>query len=96
MTDTKDKSSQTKIGGNPSRQKIQAVIANRADEIFGTLFDLMLNGDNDNVKLGAAKTLAAKIIPDLKSNEFIDEEGKTIEGLIIVRSKTIQDNANKS
>jgi hypothetical protein len=35
-------------------------------------------GTNDNVKLGAIKTLLAKVVPDLKAIEYKDQKGNPI------------------
>lgn len=53
-------------------------VAAKSEDIFKTLFDL-LKSKNEAIKLGAAKVLANKILPDLKSVEVggeLDDNGK--------------------
>jgi len=42
-------------------------------EAIDNLVDLMRNSKNDNIRLGAIKTLLVKILPDLKAVELIGE-----------------------
>lgn len=84
MTDTKDVSSQIKLPPNPSQTAIRNSIAPHAADIIRKLLYLMEYGDNDNVKLGSAKTLLAKLVPDLKTNDFQGEGVKQLAGLLTV------------
>lgn len=72
----------TDKGGTPSRNKIYSRIASRADEIIDGLF-LLATHNNENVRLGALKVLANKIVPDLKAVEMKDEKGNTLNVIVI-------------
>lgn len=62
-----------------SETAIRELIRAYVPEAIETLIDLMRNGDNDNVKMGATKVLLSKVIPDLKSSEVTgDIKGKWI------------------
>lgn len=52
-----------------------AAHAKRAIEV---LVDAMNHGENYATKVGAAKTILAKCIPDLKSTELSGEDGKEL------------------
>lgn len=69
-------------GGNPSQKGLYAKVAAKSDKIFQVLFDL-LDHKNENVRFAAAKTLANKLLPDLKAVD-VDLQGK-IEQIIITR-----------
>lgn len=76
----------TKKGGAAiySRRKIQRIVAARAPEILNALFEA-LQSNNPSLKLGAAKILINKILPDLKATELKAEDGKSLAGLITIR-----------
>ena len=59
---------EAKRRGVLSRNELYGRIASRSEEIIGVLFD-SLKDTNAAVRLGAAKTLINKIIPDLKAVE---------------------------
>lgn len=84
MTDTKDNTAKIKLPPNPSQSAIRASIAPHAADIVMKLLYLMNYGDNDNVKLGSAKTLLGKLVPDLKSTDFEGEGVKQLAGLLTV------------
>jgi len=84
MTDTKDLPPQIKLPTNPSQTAIRNAIAPHAADIIRKLLYLMDYGDNDNVKLGSAKTLLAKLVPDLKTSDFQGEGVKQLAGLLTV------------
>lgn len=84
MTDTKDLTPQIKLPHNPSQTAIRNAIAPHAADIVMTLLHLMHYGDNDNVKLGSAKTLLGKLVPDLKTSDFQGEGVKQLAGLLTV------------
>ena len=52
-------------------------------------------GANDNVKLGAIKTGLAKIAPDLKSQELVDEDGKAYRILLDLPGVIMKPDDNK-
>ena len=84
MTDTKDVTPKIKLPHNPSQTAIRNSIAPHAADIIRKLLYLMDYGDNDNVKLGSAKTLLAKLVPDLKTNDFQGEGVKQLAGLLTI------------
>lgn len=61
-------STEPKKGVTPNHIALYAKIAAKKDKIYEVLFQL-LDSRNENIKLGAAKTLLNKIVPDLKSVE---------------------------
>lgn len=84
MTDTKDNTTQIKLPPNPSQTAIRNAIAPHAGDIVRKLLYLMEYADNDSVKMGAAKTLLGKLVPDLKSTDFEGEGVKQLAGLLRV------------
>lgn len=65
----------------PSQQGLYAKIASYSNEIIGTLYQL-LQSRNENIRLGAAKVLINKILPDLKVMELTGKDGKPFELII--------------
>ena len=66
---------------------LQALIRPYVPELIQKALDLVKKADNDSVSLGAIKLLLAKVIPDLKSQDFTGEDGKSlIEKIIIVKA----------
>lgn len=84
MTDTNYVAPQIKLTPQPSQTAIRSAIAPHAGDIVRTLLHLMHNADNDSVKMGAAKTLLVKLVPDLKSTDFEGEGVKQLAGLLRV------------
>ena len=77
-----------KKGGTLNHIALYQKIASRSEEIYSVLFEL-LKSRNENIRLGAVKTLINKIVPDLKSLEVggqLGEDGRrqAIELLINV------------
>lgn len=66
---SKNDSNETKKGATPPREILYAEAAKHAPKAIDIIVYLMEHGDNDNVKLGAAKTILAKAIPDLHETE---------------------------
>ncbi len=66
------RSHEAKQRGVPNRGSLYAVAAAHSKEAIDTLYDLMMNSKNDNVRLGAAKALLDKSLPDLKPSEGIE------------------------
>lgn len=64
-------------GGVASRTAIYNKIASKQEKILQTLFDL-LDSKQEAVRMGAAKTLINKIVPDLKA-EDITSQGQKIQ-----------------
>lgn len=69
---------QEQKGGIPSKQRIYQKAAAYAIEAIETLAKAMREADNDNARVGAAKVLLAKCIPDLKATELTGEGGNEI------------------
>lgn len=70
--------SEAKKGGTLNHIALYQKIASRSEEIYSVLFEL-LKSRNENIRLGAVKTLINKIVPDLKSLEVggqLGEDGK--------------------
>jgi len=63
------------------KQALYQIASGYGKEAIQTLVEIMQNGDNDSVKLGAAKALLAKCIPDLKATELtaVEQEKLIIE-----------------
>lgn len=89
MTDTTDNLPDLQVGRPNSKQAIYSSIASHAKDILGVLLYEMKNGDSSAARVGAAKTLVNKIVPDLKSMDISSEEG--IKFLIQI----VQDNKLK-
>ena len=66
----------------PSQQGLYSKIAAHSDKILETLFEL-LDSRNENIRMGAAKVLANKIIPDKRAIEVSGEGGDAIKIQII-------------
>lgn len=67
-----DSSHQAKTGGVPNRGSLYAVAAAHSKEAIETLCDLMKNSQNEGIRLGAAKAILNKTIPDLRASEGED------------------------
>lgn len=72
------------------RKALQEIARPHGVEAIETMVKLMRDGDNDNVKLGAARSILSKVLPDLKATELTGKDGKD---LIL---KLIQYGANTS
>ena len=59
----------------PNKGSIYNAVARERKKILNTLFEL-LDSRNPNVRLGAAKCLINKILPDLKSQEITGADGQ--------------------
>ncbi len=69
-------SNEPKKGGTPTRAILYSEAAAHTPRAIEVIVELMENGDNDNVKLGAAKTILSKSIPDLRATEITGKEGQ--------------------
>jgi hypothetical protein len=66
-----------------SKNAIYQKVSGYAYDAIKVLVDVMNNGDNDNAKVGAAKTLLSKCAPDLKATELdLGEKTKFIIQLV--------------
>ena len=66
----------------PNRQGLYAKVARFAILAIDSLVDLMKNSRNENIRLGAAKTILDKCLPDIKAAEFTFE--KSVEPVTYV------------
>ena len=84
----KKKNHQGEGGGTVKRDILYNEAAKHAPRAIEIVVDLMEHGDNDNVKLGAAKTILAKAIPDLQAMEVRgDAEVKYLISLNVQNTK---------
>ena len=67
-----------------SKKALQEIARPFAHKAILKAADLLENGDNDNVRLGAAKLLLAKVLPDMKATD-ITTDGDRIE-INVIRS----------
>ena len=83
--------SEPKKGGTLPQIAIYQKIASREEEIIEKLFEI-LKSRNENVALGAAKTLINKIIPDRKAVEVTGQNGEPIKFNIVLGNGYIPPN----
>lgn len=67
------------------REDIQNYIRPHVPELIAKALELVDSADNDSVKLGAIKTLLAKVVPDMKASELTGKDGKDLKGLVLVK-----------
>ena len=79
----KEESDEAVKGGTPSRQGLYAIAAKYSAEAIKTLYDLMKNGKQEAIRMGAAKALLDKSLPDIKAVEVTGEDHGPIEILIV-------------
>lgn len=60
---------EAKKRGIPNRGSLYNVVGRERKKILNTLFEL-LDSHNENVRLGAARTLLNKLLPDLKATDI--------------------------
>jgi len=75
-------SSESKTGGSPSRAMLYSQAASLAPRAIEVLKELM-ECKNENVRMGAAKVLLAKAIPDLKAMELTGADGQPFKVIVI-------------
>lgn len=76
-TDNYNGSHKANMGGVPNRGSLYAVAAAHSKEAIETLYDLMVNSKNEGIRLGAAKAILNKALPDLRQSdgvEYVAEE----------------------
>lgn len=71
-------SDEPRKSGTPNKQGLYAKAAVYAEDAIKVLAHEMEHGDNSNSRVGAAKALLAKVIPDLKAMEITGEKGDMI------------------
>ena len=80
-----------KGGGVVSRQTLYQVASKYSKEAIETLYDLMLHGSQEGVRLGAARALLDKALPDVKSVEITGEDHGPLLIKIIEDTRTNTD-----
>lgn len=65
--------------GTPPREVLYNEAAKHTQRAIEVLVEIMNNGDNDNARMGAAKAILAKSIPDLKAVELSGPDGSAIQ-----------------
>lgn len=80
--DEKDTNQEAKKGGTQNQAALYQQLAAHAPEAIAKLVELM-GSRNDNIALGAAKTLLAKVVPDLRTTQITGENGEPIKFNII-------------
>ena len=92
-----EKSLQDKKGTPPvSKQIAYSKAASHFMEAFDTIVEVMRNSRNPSDKLGAARTIINKVIPDLKAESLSDGEGNTYKLLLDVPGIKLVKNENDS
>jgi len=73
-----------------SKNAIYQKASSYAIDAINVLVDVMTNGDNDNARTGAARTLLSKCVPDLKATELsTDQQSKFL--FQIIKDTTLED-----
>ena len=70
----KKKNGQGKGGGVIARAALYQHVSQYSKDAIDTLVDLMHNATQDSVRMGAAKALLDKALPDLKATEISGED----------------------
>lgn len=78
--------------GVPNKQAIQQKAQAHAMQAIEVLVDAMINGDNTNAKVGAAKVILNKCLPDLKAAELTGRDGESLSKILV---RFIDDSHNK-
>lgn len=73
-------------GESLTRHALQTRVRPHAIRAIEVAAELLEHG-NENVRLGAAKLLLAKVLPDLKSSEITDEDGKSLIAVLLSNVK---------
>jgi hypothetical protein len=81
-------------GKQISNRALQEMARPYAKAALETVFRLLTEGDNDNVKLGAAKIILSKVLPDLKATELTGAGGSSFT-INVIEDTTLKD-ANES
>ena len=75
MNDEEKTKGEPKEGRIRSRSQLYAMFSPHAELAIETLVKACSNG-NPSVRVGAAKTILAKLVPDLKSTEITGQDGQ--------------------
>ncbi|MCC7571439.1 hypothetical protein KO465_09020 [Candidatus Micrarchaeota archaeon] len=83
----------TRRGGVYSRKELYLTLQAHFPEALETLVEIMRNAKQDSVRVSAANKIMDKILPDLKSQTFEDEDGN-IKPIPIYTIHVQRDNSN--
>jgi hypothetical protein len=94
MAKKKDNLPDNKYRKPVSKNAIYQKASSYAIDAISVLVDVMHGGDNDNARIGAARTLFSKCVPDLKATEIsTDEQTKFI--FQIIKDTRLEDARSK-
>lgn len=68
--------------GPVSKNALYQAASSHAVEAIAVLVEIMRNGDSDSNKVGAAKAILAKCLPDLKQTGWGDEEREMVKQIL--------------
>jgi len=74
----KEINAEAKTSPHPSRISLYAKAADNAMRMIEILKEIAETGDNDSARLGAAKTLLSKALPDITAQEIAGKDGQPI------------------
>ena len=66
----------------PNKQRLYLEAAGHAIEAIQVLAKEMVDGDSGSTRVGAAKALLSKCLPDLRSAELTGKDGETLTFII--------------
>lgn len=84
--------SESKTGGPMSRAQLYAIVQSHSKEAIRTLVEIMNTSRNEGMRMGAAKAILDKCVPDLKATEITGENG----GDVLIRLITEADAKSNS
>lgn len=76
-------------GGVPSRDELYRKVANKASETIDVVYEILQSGGGKTgaVRLGAAKLLLNKVLPDLRMTELTGDTQRPIGVVILPEEK---------
>lgn len=83
MTENKTELPEIKGVSPISKQAAYNKAASHFQTALDVVIDVMKTSKNDNARLGAARTVIDKVLPDLKSTELKDEDGKSLFSVLL-------------
>lgn len=75
MNEENNQNGEIRKGGIKSRSQLYAMFVPHAEEAVKTLVEALHKG-NPAVRVGAAKTILAKLVPDIKATELSGPDGQ--------------------
>lgn len=76
---------QGKSRGVPNKQALYQQAAYHAPRAIEVLVEAINEGENYAVRVGAAKALLSKVLPDLKSQDLTGLDGKSLIEKIVIQ-----------